>query len=89
MCLPHRGGWLNFATLVGKATIVIASYHAFQHRETWQMSRVGRAYLQGNDPEPIRTLETDGQTLDRACCGYRKSHPGWRVLSDGLLSSPG
>ncbi len=52
---------------IGKAAIVIANYHAFQHRETLQMSRVGRAYLQGNDPEPIRTVETDGQMLDRAC----------------------
>ena len=22
-------------------------------------------------------------------CGYRKLHPGWRICSDGLLSSPG
>lgn len=52
---------------IGKAEVVITNYHAFQHRETLQLSRTGRAFLQGNDPEPIRTLETDGQMLDRAC----------------------
>jgi type III restriction enzyme len=50
-----------------KATIVIANYHAFQHRETVQLSRVGRAFLTGNDPEPIATRETDGEMLNRAC----------------------
>ena len=25
----------------------------------------------------------------RVACGYRKLHPGWRICSDGLLSSPG
>jgi type III restriction enzyme len=52
---------------IAKATIVIANYHAFQHRETIALSRVGRAFLTGNDPEPIKTLESDGQMLDRAC----------------------
>jgi type III restriction enzyme len=52
---------------IAKATIVVANYHAFQHRETMQMSRVGRAFLQGNDPEPVETRETDGQMLERAC----------------------
>src|SRR4051812_30807847 len=52
---------------VAKATVVVTNYHAFQHRETMQLSRVGRAYLQGNDPEPPQTRETDGQMLERAC----------------------
>jgi type III restriction enzyme len=52
---------------LAKATIVITNYHAFQHRETVQLSKVGRAFLKGNDPEPVRTKETDGQMLDRAC----------------------
>ncbi len=52
---------------LAKATIVITNYHAFQHRETIGLSKVGRAFLKGNDPDPIRTKETDGQMLDRAC----------------------
>src|SRR5580700_64983 len=52
---------------IGKVAIVITNYHSFQHRETVALSRVGRAFLTGNDPEPIKTLETDGQMLDRAC----------------------
>jgi type III restriction enzyme len=52
---------------LAKATIVITNYHAFQHRETVALSKVGRALLKGNDPNPIRTKETDGQMLDRAC----------------------
>jgi type III restriction enzyme len=52
---------------IGKAAIVITNYHSFQHRETVALSRVGRAFLTGNNPEPIETRETDGQMLDRAC----------------------
>jgi type III restriction enzyme len=52
---------------VARAAIVIANYHAFQHRETISLSRVGRAFLTGNASEPIETRETDGQMLDRAC----------------------
>jgi type III restriction enzyme len=52
---------------IAKATILITNYHAFLHRETMALSRVGRAFLRGNDPEPIATRETDGQMLERAC----------------------
>ncbi len=52
---------------IGKAAIVITNYHSFQHRETMALSRVGRAFLTGNDPEPVETRETDGEMLDRAC----------------------
>ena len=52
---------------IGKATIVIANYHAFQYRETIQETRVGRALRQGNDPEPLKTRQTDGQMLEEAC----------------------
>jgi type III restriction enzyme len=57
---------------IGKAAIVITNYHAFQHRETVALSRVGRAFLTGNNPEPIETGETDGQMLDRACRKLRR-----------------
>jgi type III restriction enzyme len=52
---------------IGKAAVVITNYHAFQHRETVALSRVGRAFLTGNNAEPVKTRETDGQMLDRAC----------------------
>lgn len=31
------------------------------------MPKAARSFLQGNDPEPIRTIETDAQMLERAC----------------------
>jgi type III restriction enzyme len=52
---------------IEKAAVVITNYHTFQHRETMALSRVGCAFLTGNDPEPVETRETDGQMLDRAC----------------------
>lgn len=52
---------------IRRAEIVITNYHAFQHRETLSLSKTARSFLQGNDPEPIRTTETDAQMLGRAC----------------------
>lgn len=52
---------------IRRAEIVITNYHAFQHRETLALAKVARSFLQGNDPEPIRTLESDAQMLERAC----------------------
>lgn len=52
---------------VQKAEIVIANYHAFKHRETLQIPKVAKSLLQGNDPEPILTQESDAVMLDRAC----------------------
>jgi type III restriction enzyme len=52
---------------IRRAEIVITNYHTFQHRETLAMPKTARSFLQGNDPNPIRTLETDAQMLDRAC----------------------
>lgn len=52
---------------IRRAEIVITNYHAFQHRETLSLSKTARSFMQGNAPEPIRTLETDAQMLDRAC----------------------
>ncbi len=64
-----------------RATVVITNYHAFQHRETLAISKTGRAFLQGNDPEPITTKETDGAMLDRAC-GKLLSFKNVLVLND-------
>ena len=47
---------------IAKAKIVITNYHAFQKRETLEVSKVGRALLQGRGEPPI-TIETEGQML--------------------------
>jgi len=52
---------------IRRAEIVITNYHAFQHRETLALPKVARSFLQGNDPEPLKTTETDAEMLARAC----------------------
>ena len=47
-----------------KAKIVITNYHAFKLRERMELSKVGRSLLQGRG-EPLTTLETEGQMLQR------------------------
>ena len=49
---------------LGKAKIVISNYHAFKLRETMDLSKGGRSLLRGRGSE-IRTLETEGQMLQR------------------------
>ena len=49
-----------------KAKIVITNYHAFKRRERLELSKGGRALLQGRGEE-IATLETEGQMLQRVC----------------------
>ncbi len=51
---------------VAKAKIVITNYHAFRKREIMEVSKVGRALLQGRGEAPI-TVETEGAMLERAC----------------------
>src|SRR2546425_5631631 len=47
-----------------RAKIVITNYHAFRLRERMELSRGGRALLQGRG-EALNTLETEGQMLQR------------------------
>ena len=47
-----------------RAKIVITNYHSFKLREKVELSKGGRALLQGHG-EPLNTLETDGQMLQR------------------------
>jgi type III restriction enzyme len=47
-----------------RAKIVITNYHAFKLRERLEISRGGRALLQGRG-EALHTLETEGQMLQR------------------------
>ena len=49
---------------IDRAKIVITNYHAFMRRERMEVSKGGRALLQGRGPE-LRTLETEGQMLQR------------------------
>ncbi len=49
---------------ITKARIVITNYHAFQLRETMEVSKVGRNLLQGRGND-IRTKETEGQMVSR------------------------
>jgi type III restriction enzyme len=47
-----------------RAKIVITNYHAFKLRERIELSAGGRALLQGHGEE-LKTLETEGQMLQR------------------------
>ncbi|WP_298311834.1 DEAD/DEAH box helicase family protein [Propionivibrio sp.] len=50
---------------VKRAKIVITNYHAFKMRERIDLSKGGRALLQGRTGEEPKTLETEGQMLQR------------------------
>jgi type III restriction enzyme len=49
---------------IKRAEIVITNYHGFKLRETTEISKVGRALLQGRGEAP-QTLENEGQMLQR------------------------
>ncbi|MHB1458758.1 MAG: BPTD_3080 family restriction endonuclease, partial [Armatimonadota bacterium] len=48
-----------------RAKIVTTNYHAFKLREKIDLSKGGRSLLQGRNGDPINTLETEGQMLQR------------------------
>jgi type III restriction enzyme len=50
---------------VRRAKIVITNYHAFRRRERVELSKGGRALLQGRTGDDLETLETEGQMLQR------------------------
>ena len=50
---------------MAKAKIVITNYHAFKLRERLDISKGGRALLQGPRSRTADTLETEGQMLQR------------------------
>ncbi len=54
----------DMAADLGRAKIVVTNYHAFKLRERMDLSRGGRALLQGRGPA-LETLETDGQMIQR------------------------
>ena len=48
-----------------RAKIVITNYHAFKLRERIEISKGGRALLEGRHGAPVDTLETEGQMIQR------------------------
>src|SRR5438874_11719089 len=54
----------DFLDDLGKAKIVITNFHVFKLRERIELSKGGRALLQGHGDE-LQTLETEGQMLQR------------------------
>jgi type III restriction enzyme len=52
-----------------RAKIIITNYHAFMLRERIEISKGGRSLLEGRNGEPLNTLETEGQMLQRVMPG--------------------
>jgi type III restriction enzyme len=50
---------------VSRAKIVITNFHAFKPRERLEISKGGRALLQGRTGTEIETAETEGQMIQR------------------------
>ncbi len=50
---------------LNKARIVITNYHAFKLRDRLELSKGGRALLQGRGLKPLAVQETQGQMLQR------------------------
>ncbi len=50
---------------INRAKIVITNFHAFKRRERIELSKGGRALLQGRVGDELDTLESDGQMLQR------------------------
>ena len=48
-----------------RAKIVITNYHGFKLRERIELSKGGRLLLQGRGGDELKTLETEGQMLQR------------------------
>ncbi len=65
---------------IAHAQIVITNYHSFLLRERTQLSKGTRGLLQGRGPV-LRTLETEGQMLQRVASGLMRAKNIW-VLND-------
>ena len=50
---------------INRAKIVITNYHAFKLRERLEISKGGRALLQGRTGDDLQTTETEGQMIQR------------------------
>ena len=65
-----------------RAKIVITNFHAFKRRETLEVSRGGRALLQGRGPDLRACSESRGWPQDMVV--HRVLRPLWRVPWLGL-----
>ncbi|MDM8515888.1 DEAD/DEAH box helicase family protein [Desulfobacterales bacterium HSG16] len=63
-----------------RVKIVITNYHAFKIRERTELSKGGRSLLQGRG-DPLETLETEGQMIQRVMPGLM-SMKNIMVLND-------
>ncbi len=63
-----------------RARIVITNYHALRRRDRMELSKGGRALLQGRGPE-IETVETEGQMVQRVMPDLMGMKNVW-VLND-------
>jgi type III restriction enzyme len=63
---------------VNRAKIVITNFHAFKLRERVELSRGGRALLQGRVGEELDTLESEGQMRRGAPLLSREAGRGGR-----------
>ena len=50
---------------IGRARIVITNYHSFKLREKWEISKGGKALIKGRTGDEPKTLESEGQMLQR------------------------
>ena len=50
---------------IQRARVVITNFHAFKRREKTEVSKAGRALLNGRHGEEINTVEPEGQMLQR------------------------
>mgnify|MGYP001792114120 CR=1 FL=1 len=57
---------------LGRAKIVISNYHSFKLREKTQISKGGRALVEGRDGK-LDTLETEGEMIRRVMSGLTKN----------------
>ena len=55
----------DLVDVVRQAKIVITNYHAFKLRDRLELSKGGRALLEGRHGEEVRSLETEGQMIQR------------------------
>ncbi len=66
---------------VKRAKIVITNFHAFMLRERLEVSTGGRALIEGRTGEPMKTLENEGQMIQRVM-GELSSMKNILVLND-------
>ena len=59
----------DLVEVVQRAKIVITNYHAFKLRERLEISSGGRALLKGRSGPELKTLESEGQMIQRVMPG--------------------